>query len=182
MIKRILKKTVTAAFVGLVLLMAYSNCVRTERAVMEVEEFFIRSRTIMAAQAGADRAMMLVEMQAYETKDLKEYLAKLLKEHQRLKLNSEAIMIRAEMLEVIVDAQSQYIEQLSEYIEAHNLPVPDPVITEQKECPDPPAESSFNSPKPTSQTPGKFPILPGGTFPRSSTVPDVSGTAAFREV
>ena len=184
MVKRILKRAVTAAFVGLVILMSYSNCVQTERAIMEVEDFFIRTRTVMAAQAGADRAMMLVEMQAYENKDLKEYLAKLMKEYQRLKLNAEATMIRAEMLEVIAKAQTQYIEQLSDYIEANNLtvPPPDPEITEPKQCPSPSEENFFNSPKPTSPTPKKCQTSPGGMFPRSLTVPDAFGTAASQEV
>lgn len=172
----LVKKALLAVFVILIVLASWFNCVRTEQTIMDVEQFFIRTRTIQAAQLAADRAMMLAEQRAYEYADLKEGFKKVFEDLQQ---QNAQITMEAMLLEQVIYGQNDYIVQLQGVLEQNNIPVPaQPKIQlGPQSCPRPPDANFFNSPKPTSPTRPDPLKSADGLYQRNSTVHDVSGTA-----
>jgi hypothetical protein len=180
----ILKRVALMLFVVLVVMASYNNHLRTELAVLKVEEFFIRARTIQTAQTAADRAMALVEVQTFAYEDLRKGLDVFVKKYQRLSFQADDAMIKAAFYEQVIHSQNKYIVELQDMLKDNKLPVPaQPRINlEPQVCPTPKrAGNSFNLQRPTSPMPNALPRSPGGSSPRSSTELDASGTEVYPE-
>ena len=174
----VLKKAVFAAFITLLVMLSYFNCIRTENALMDVEDFFVRTRTVQAAQVAADRAMVLAEQRSYEYADLKEAFKVLAKDSQRLAFECEDVTIKASMYEQVIHGQNVYIVQLQDLLKQNQLPVPaqPPLNLRPPTCPSPNAGNSFNSQRPTTPPKPEYHNSEAGLSPRNSTEPDAFGT------
>jgi hypothetical protein len=182
-IKRYVKLTLLTAFVTLTVMMSYNNCVRTELAILNVEEFFIRTRTIQGAQMAADRAMALVEDKSHHYNDLMAATERLAAERSQLSMALQKVTMYTQNLEQIVHAQNRYIETLKNLLHDEGVTAPpQPRINlGPPTCPSPQGGNSSNLPKPISPTPPDPHKSADGSFPRNSTGRDAFGTADFHE-
>lgn len=176
----ILRKILLVVFVVCVTMMSYHNCIRTEQTIMDVEQFFVRTRTVQAAQVAADRAMMLLEQRNHEYADLKEGFKTVF---ERLSIEADTVKMESMMLEKVIHSQNAYIVQLQQLLEANQLPVPaQPPMELKLECPVPsqPGGNSFNSQRPTTPPKPRHRNSEAGLSPRNSTVPVAFGMAESR--
>lgn len=170
----IFRKALLVIFVVCVTMMSYHNALRTEQAIVEVEDFFRRTQTIQAAQLAADRAMMLLEQRTYEMKDMEESFQVLF---ERLSVEAETVKMEAMLLEQVIHGQNAYIVQLQDILKENQLPVPaQPRINlGPNTCPAPDA-NFFNLPRRTTPPKPKSPQSPDGSSRKNSTAHVASGT------
>jgi hypothetical protein len=184
-------KILTFAIVGILVGVSITNTLRTREAIMDVDEFFIRARTVQSTQIAADRANRLLEDQIYQNKDLRAAFKEAVNEYQRLSFVAADARIEADMYLQMIHGQNEYIAHLQGVLQDNNLPVPaQPKINlEPQVCPAPsPAPSpapnrsagnSFNSQRPMTQWPNVLPTSPVGLSQKNLMVLDVSGTVGL---
>jgi hypothetical protein len=178
----IMKKVLVTLFVALIILLSYNNCVRTELAILDVQEFFIKTRTVQAAQVAAERAMRLSEDRMHAYNDLKEYTQKLSNDYQRLSFQAEDAMMKSAFYEQMIQSQNIHIANLESMLRDNSIPIPaQPNLLEPQACPPLSAGNSSNSQRPTNPRLPRFPTSPGGSSPRNWMEPDVSGMVGLRE-
>lgn len=183
------------AFFSIIIGISVANTIRTQKAILKVDEFFVRARTVQTAQLTTNRCNTLLEDQIFQNRDLRSAFKEMVAEYQRLSFAAEDVRIEADIYLQVIHEQLAYISQLQSILQDNKLPVPVPkqpqINLEPQVCPTPEstpesapeqdrsAENSFNLQRPTIPIPNALPTSPGGQSQRNSTVRDVSGTAGL---